>query len=837
MNRSSFLCLCVAALCCGFTTALPPQTAPPKTTNYATALLGEEECLDGPSFWCQNFTTSRKCNANLHCIRTVWEHQVPAPDNGEICDTCKKMVAEARDQLRSNETQEDIKLVLEGSCMILIPIKPIAKECVRLVDQSIPELIEAISSQMNPQMVCSVAGLCNSVAMEKMLVQYKVFNSQAQEELINKKPKLDCPNCVGVVGKMEQNFRGASRDHVLNMMLEICGGMGSFSDMCSASVIVHFNELYEQIGDSFSSEGVCHLAGVCHQRYHNHSKQVEIQPVTKLNEDLTCEFCEQLVQHLRDILIANTTEKEFEQVLLGICGQTKAYKKECVSLVETYYPVAYSFLTEELDGKKLCTQIGICPRSDSVVPPIYPLLPIHVANTLDKDSSSGLHRVPLSSASIFNTAPAQLPLDSLVVLPRNKEMCQMCEYLLHFLQIELTDPINEETIIKDAELACNKLPDQFAPGCRSFVDAYAKAVIALLAQDIDPSQICPKIGVCPGFSQSRDSCIPCQATASHFVNSVGSNNSMANVKEQLMTLCLTLPFDTSRHCSRLVYQHWEDLTDMAVAEFTSDEMCLYLKYCPAKDTHTQAVSSVSGGDVETNEIPKDGNNNDLCVLCEFVMKTIEKDLQDNKTEEEIRQVVEHVCFVMPSTVRPKCKKFIDQYLDLIVTLLAQSIDPQQICQMMNVCTSSSLPHFDYIRKSLNKCVVCESLMGALQGVIEDGNVQMDINHNLVLACSHLPQSMRRECREMVQQLAPQMEAILGELPIGPLVCRHLQLCQLSSQTLDIVSTDRCSEGHTYWCASTMHAAACQKIEYCQSKVWFDIKPNKKAKRSAKKFVF
>lgn len=64
-----------------------------------------------------------------------------------------------------------------------------------------------------------------------------------------------------------------------------------------------------------------------------------------------------------------------------------------------------------------------------------------------------------------------------------------------------------------------------------------------------------------------------------------------------MTLCLTLPFDTSRHCSRLVYQHWEDLTDMAVAEFTSDEMCLYLKYCPAKDTHTQAVSSVSGGDV------------------------------------------------------------------------------------------------------------------------------------------------------------------------------------------------------------------------------------------------
>ena len=60
------------------------------------------------------------------------------------------MVAEARGQLESNETMEELKQVFEGSCD-LIPLKVVKKECKRLADDFIPELVEALSSQMNPQ--------------------------------------------------------------------------------------------------------------------------------------------------------------------------------------------------------------------------------------------------------------------------------------------------------------------------------------------------------------------------------------------------------------------------------------------------------------------------------------------------------------------------------------------------------------------------------------------------------------------------------------------------------------------------------------------------------------
>lgn len=52
--------------------------------------------------------------------------------------------------------------------------------------------------------------------------------------------------------------------------------------------------------------------------------------------------------------------------------------------------------------------------------------------------------------------------------------------------------------MKAAEKACNGLPDKFAPTCRAFVDTYTAAVVALLAQDIDPSQVSPWL-ICKGI--------------------------------------------------------------------------------------------------------------------------------------------------------------------------------------------------------------------------------------------------------------------------------------------------------------------------------------------------
>lgn len=69
--------------------------------------------------------------------------------------------------------QEEIREVFDGSCR-LIPIKVVSDECIHLANDFIPELIDTLASQMNPQVVCATAGLCNSIDVDRLLREYKV---------------------------------------------------------------------------------------------------------------------------------------------------------------------------------------------------------------------------------------------------------------------------------------------------------------------------------------------------------------------------------------------------------------------------------------------------------------------------------------------------------------------------------------------------------------------------------------------------------------------------------------------------------------------------------------
>lgn len=131
--------------------------------------------------------TAKGCNAVKHCIKRYWEKKEVPEDTDTVCGICKDMVQQARDQLESNQTQQDLKDVFEGSCK-LIHIKPIVKECINIVDEFIPELVETLASQMNPSVVCSVAGLCNSAHIDKLLAEHQSVLPKVKTDYL----KINC---------------------------------------------------------------------------------------------------------------------------------------------------------------------------------------------------------------------------------------------------------------------------------------------------------------------------------------------------------------------------------------------------------------------------------------------------------------------------------------------------------------------------------------------------------------------------------------------------------------------------------------------------------------------
>ena len=48
--------------------------------------------------------------------------------------------------------------------------------------------------------------------------------------------------------------------------------------------------------------------------------------------------------------------------------------------------------------------------------------------------------------------------------------------------------------------------------------------------------------------------------------------------------------------------------------------------------------------------------------------------------------MEHICAALPKSVTKQCTKFVDQYADLIISLL-ESVPPKDICKQMSLCAA------------------------------------------------------------------------------------------------------------------------------------------------------
>uniref|UniRef100_A0A6B2EIA5 Putative saposin n=1 Tax=Phlebotomus kandelakii TaxID=1109342 RepID=A0A6B2EIA5_9DIPT len=700
----------------------------------------DRKCSTGPQFWCANIITAKTCNAVTHCIQTVWEKQNVPEDHDSICKICLDMVEQARDQLESNQTQSDLRDVFEGSCK-LIPVKLVRKECIKMADDFVPELIEALASQMNPQMVCSVAGLCNNANIDKLLAMEQSGESEV-DELVPRVQTEDvddftCDRCNTIAGEIARKFANADRDMVLENMLLYCGKMSSFSDACASIALTYFNEIYDHLVSNFNEDSICHISGVCANKFHTHSDIVEIRPmgnvgVVPIKDDIPCELCEQLVRHLRDVLIANTTESEFKMVLEGFCKQTGGFKGECLSIVDQYYDNIYNSLVNELDEKGACFLIGICPKGVAGISEhaqIMPLLPALQAQeiqvTLKKIGPAppkkllGEGEPQLSNKEILDM---QLPIDRIMGPPNpfylvdNGKWCLLCEYVMHFLQDTISSPENEEKIKSEVNKVCSRIPHTFEPECHNFIDVYGDAIVALLVQDVDPSVVCPRIRFCPSRREDdveifapdnleitvdisntgadKPMCPLCLLAMENLREQIKSDRSKANIVAKLKTLCNHLPQKLTPECKDFVDTYSSELVDMLINDFSSEEICVNLRLCDPKPTIEK-----ENNDVLTNEIPDDTVNGQFvtnnfypkpydstpeCLLCERVINEVEKKVVNKKSKEQIKHALEHACDKVKK-LRDKCMDYVDKHGDQIADLIMKDLAPKEICHILGYC--------------------------------------------------------------------------------------------------------------------------------------------------------
>lgn len=858
--------MAVLALCCAF-----------GVFAAATPLLGSSKCTWGPSYWCGNFSNSKECRATRHCIQTVWETQKVPVDTDSICTICKDMVTQARDQLKSNQTEEELKEVFEGSCK-LIPIKPIQKECIKVADDFLPELVEALASQMNPDQVCSVAGLCNSARIDELYkngiqagldgtVQNEDDSSE-ETELAMQPNQLSCGNCNLLSRLMHSKFAATDRDDMVETMLHMCGSLSSFSDACANIVLTYFNDIYDHVSKHLTTDAVCHVSGVCASRYHQHEEEKQPQEALvalDAGDDIPCELCEQLVKHLRDVLVANTTETEFKQVMEGFCKQSKGFKDECLSIVDQYYHVIYETLVSKLDANGACCMIGICQKNSASSMkdvPIMPLLPViepaQVKITIEKlekheKKQLGASEPKFSQQEILDM---QLPIDHLMgaanpgALVEGGELCTLCEYMLHFIQETLATPSTDDEIKHTVENICAKLPSGVAGQCRNFVEMYGDAVIALLVQGLNPRDVCPLMQMCPknlpkkedvevfnpqpaSDEQDPPTCPLCLFAVEQAQMKIRDNKSKDNIKKVLNGLCSHLPNEIKEECVDFVNTYSNELIDMLITDFKPQEICVQLKLCPKTtyalwDLRISLEDDVDGEDKSSSEEISFNDIESLeelppqlafdpgftaapnCLICEELVKTLEKRMGKHPTRDSIKHILEESCDRMRKPMNTKCHKVIDKYGDKIADLLLKEMDPKLICTELGMCILAdlddlevdealkydviALPRQDNKLSSSIKepptCVLCEFIMTKLDADLKNKTEQDDIKRAIEAVCNRLPATVRKQCDTFVDGYASAVLKLLSDVPPKQ-VCQKLQLCFSVAVTDEVLECGVC----------------------------------------------
>lgn len=760
-------------------------------------------------------------------------------DNDSVCDVCKDMIQQARDQLESNQTQQDLKLVFEGSCKLL-RIWPIVRECIVIVDQYIPDLVETLASQMNPSVVCSVAGLCNSKKIDKLLEEYGSKGEKVDDlkDRSLKKDELEpdeCSKCYAIATHMEHKLANAPKDKVLQQMLNVCGELGSFSDSCSAIVITYFDTIYETLKNDFHAKDICHLSGQCSSEYHKHEDnsgeqtiKVDIRPmstvgIVELGDDLPCKLCEQLVGHLRDLLVANTTETEFEQVLKGICKQTKSFATECTAIVDEYYKEIYVYLTKSLDANFVCQMSGICPGDGKKLQngPIMPLLPASLAESAKKLLKNDNHEKQLTSSEV---EAMQLPVERLFPFPlsegglnvQGKEMCALCEYILHYLQDQITDPANEEQVKEALGKVCKKLPQSIGGQCTEFIDVYGDAIVAILAQEIDPSQACPMLHLCPSDKlmelwnkapkkylleekQHKPSCPLCLFAVTQIYDVIKNNKTESNIQMQLDRLCLHLPNSLVDECKDLVKGYSKELIELLLADLTPQEVCVYIKLCDSEDSGELLHQFIAkDGEILTNEIPnlpltKPTSEHDepkYCVICEYAMHYIDMELESKSTKKEIERAVYGVCKHMPSSVTKKCDMFIVKFADVVIDIITKGTTPKAVCKVMGLCPTYSeeievsFELSDTRSPGRNSaeavedapCEICAYVMRYVDKELGNDRNKERIQEVIHDICNHIPGSASKKCNDFVTKYAAVIIDMITKEVSPKQVCAMMGLC-------------------------------------------------------------
>jgi len=536
-----------------------------------------------------------------------------------------------------------------------------------------------------------------------------------------------------------------------------------------------------------------------------------------------CTFCETVITTIRDAISKAETEKAVEQYLENACSiiPDKAIADDCTTAVKEYLPEVFQVIKSELNPQQVCNAVGMCKTQMKLTNP-----------TIIDLVKPRLRILPATKQSSIKT----------MLKSTNDKICDDCKKIMTDVEALINEPETEqkiETYIQNN--LCNFL-GSLASACDDVVKQYIPMLFTLLKQELQPVEVCAAFGLCTagdhtilpklklsssqlyGYASSKNSDYECNIcrTAFEDLKAIDQNTYVQKLIEGILsaTICTKLgPF--ASQCKQEITEYGSAIFDLIATELDGNERCKALGFCS-----NPAFEKISVIRDHTTKITKKKNlvktSSEECVLCEFVISTLERLVNKNSTEQEIMSALSKVCSILPDTIKVQCNDFVKTYGQAMLKLLITELKPELVCRTLGICSTNLKKINLKSVKSGEFCPICETVMQYVDSLLQKNSTIQEIEAVLDKVCNYLPKTLTQECESLVQQYGPLIIHLLAAEMAPQQICTAIGLCSSKTQhhhTQELLGKNECTFGPAFWCASMENAKKCKTVEHCERNGW------------------